>query len=463
MRFRLGLRGEIILALGLVFLLSAPLLATVTVQLSRRARALDRQHSATLTAQALGAAAAGRDAQSLQTLVDEFTQDARVRAVQISLPDGTRASAGTPRGQAAVRHGISGGGEVVFWPGPRKDKADASLQQLLTFYVGLTGAVVIGLAYVLLTLLIVRPLEQVVRSAQALARDRANVPVPERGPAELLRLATTFNDMADQLKRERLALQQRLAELERTTSELQSTQQRLVRGEKLATVGRLAAGIAHEIGNPLAAILGLVELLRGGDLPETQSQEFLARIQAETERIHGIIRDLLDFSRSDTGDEGAEQSADAGRVIKDALGLVTPQKRARGVDIDVDVEAQLPRVVGAETRLTQVVLNLLLNAVDAVGEVEAKGRIVLTAASHGDGLVRISVRDNGPGIESAIIEHIFEPFTTSKTVGRGTGLGLAVCHSLVEGMGGTIEATNCEDGGARFDVTLHAVADGPQS
>jgi len=457
MRFRLGLRGEIILALSLVFLLSAPLLATVTVELTRRAGAIEKHRLDTLSAQALSGAASRigpDDAHALRKLADDFADSPQVQGVRIVLHDGSRQSAGELRGEPEVRVALPSGTHVAMWPTPRSRASDASLQRLLTFYVGLTGVAVIVLAYVLLTLLIVRPLEQVVRSAQALAAHEAGVRVPEQGPAELLRLATSFNDMAEQLKRERLALQQRLAELERTTGQLQSTQQHLVHGEKLATVGRLAAGVAHEIGNPLAAILGLVELLRGGELPAQQQQEFLARIQTETERIHGIIRELLDYSRSDAAAESPEQSADVEQVLRDALGLVAPQKKARGVTIDVDIGAELPRVVGAETRLTQVVLNLVLNAVDAV---DGKGTVHVSASTGDDEHVQVSVRDDGPGIDPEILAHIFEPFTTSKAVGQGTGLGLAVCHSLVEGMGGTIEATNCEGGGARFDVTLRAV------
>lgn len=457
MRFRLGLRGEIILALSLVFLLSAPLLATVTVELTRRAGALEKQRLDTLSAQALAVAAArvppGNIAE-LQALAGAFADSPQVLGVRVVLPDGSQAAAGKLHGVPGVNYELPTGGHVQMWPTPRSRSSDRSLQRLLTFYVGLTGAVVIALAYVLLTLLIVRPIGQVVHSAQALANDEAGVPVPEQGPAELLRLATSFNTMADQLKRQRQALEQRLAELEATSDELSSAQQSLVRGEKLATVGRLAAGVAHEIGNPLAAILGLVELMRSGDLPADEQQEFLARIQGETERIHGIIRELLDYSRSDVTDDGPQQSADVAQVVRDALGLVAPQRKARGVEVDVELGDDLPRVVGAETRLTQVVLNLVLNAVDAI---EGEGRVKVSAVAHGDDGVRVSVTDDGPGIDAEILAHIFEPFTTSKAVGQGTGLGLAVCHSLVESMGGTIEATNCEGGGARFDVTLRAI------
>jgi C4-dicarboxylate-specific signal transduction histidine kinase len=257
--------------------------------------------------------------------------------------------------------------------------------------------------------------------------------------------------MASQLRAEREALVQRLRELERTTIELRSTQQQLIHGEKLASVGRLAAGVAHEIGNPLAAILGLVELLRAGGLSPEQAEEFLARVHGETERINRIIRDLLDFSRRDPKDEASASSADLAQVVAGAVQLVRPQKESKQVEIDVDVSADVGRVLGPEHRLTQVVLNLLLNAVDAL---EGKGRVRIEARRHGERECALTVSDDGPGLPPEVLAHLFEPFTTTKPPGKGTGLGLAVCHALVEGMGGTISAGNRLEGGARFEVRL---------
>src|SRR5262249_40112570 len=151
---------------------------------------------------------------------------------------------------------------------------------------------------------IVRPLEDLTRASERLAEGR-DASVPVRGAAESVRLALAFNDMQSELRSERTALQERLAELERTTAGLRAAQAWVVRREKLAAVGRLAAGVAHEIGNPISAILGLLELVKSGDLPAAEQQEFLRRIEKETQRIHGIIRDLLDFARGDAEDEAS--------------------------------------------------------------------------------------------------------------------------------------------------------------
>lgn len=413
---RVGLRAQIVLSLSVVFLLAMPLLVTVTVQLSRHAAEQHRRRIAEIVA------------------------------------DGTDSAPG-PRGRALSERlsRLATSGDAA--------ETEQRLQRMLILYVGMTWLAVIGLAYVLLTMLIVRPLEQVVRSSQSLASGTGVERLDEKGPAELHRLATTFNDMASQLRRERLALEQRLQELQRTTDALSVTQRHLARGEKLATVGRMAAGLAHEVGNPLSAILGMVELLRNQQLSPQEQAEFLARIQSETERIHGIIRDLLDFSRRDAAGDGEPQQADLSAVIEDAVALLSPQKAAKDIAVQVHIREGLPPVHGSRTRLTQVLLNLLLNAVDAL---DGRGAIVVEAQpspTTGDcPEVCLSVQDDGPGIAPEMLERLFEPFATSKPVGQGTGLGLAVSHSLIEGMGGEMTATNCPGGGARFEVRLRAAA-----
>jgi two-component system NtrC family sensor kinase len=243
-----------------------------------------------------------------------------------------------------------------------------------------------------------------------------------------------------------------LAELERTTLDLRNKEQQLIHGEKLASVGRLAAGVAHEIGNPIAAILGLLELLREGDLTAAQSGEFLGRAQRETERIHVIIRDLLDFARLAPSEGQALETSDLRQVIDDAVNLVRPQKDSKDIAIAVQIDPRTADVLGPRHRLTQIVLNLLLNAVDAL---EGKGRIDVCAQPSADGSgVCLSVMDSGPGIADEMQDKLFDPFTTTKPAGKGTGLGLAVTQAIVQGLGGSIAVHNREHGGACFEVQL---------
>jgi two-component system, NtrC family, sensor kinase len=336
-------------------------------------------------------------------------------------------------------------------------RARVPFTDILFFYLALTGLAVLLLSYVALTYLIVRPLERLTHSAEGLGAGGEHVFVREQGSAEAVRLAQTFNEMATLLRAERKRLVDRLAELESTTHELEHKEQQLIHGEKLASIGRLAAGIAHEIGNPLAAILGLVELLRAGGLSEAETKEFLERVHRETERINRIIGDLLDFARRDVDEIATTDSADLRDVIGDAVNLLRPQKESRDVQIVVSIAEDTPRVRGPQHRWTQVVLNLVLNALDALA---GKGRVEVRARRSDDAeQVILIVEDDGPGIAPEMLDTLFDPFTTTKAAGKGTGLGLAVTHAIVERMSGTITARNKSGGGALFEVRLRAARD----
>ncbi len=337
-------------------------------------------------------------------------------------------------------------------PAPQPSQGDSPRRTLFLFYLGLTAATVLLLTYVLLTYFIVRPIDRLRLASERLASGSLRTEVPVQGAAEVARLAATFNEMAAQLRQDRAALQERLEQLERTTAELTTAQEQLVRSARLAAVGRLSAGVAHEIGNPLAAIRGLLDLMELGDLGPDEEREFIARIQRETERIHRTIRDLLDFSRGEPGDhvDRVESSADLGEVVSDTVKLVDRQTRFRDIDLTLRLDDGLPRVKGDHERLRQLMLNLLFNAADALG---GRGRVEVRA-ENGAGAVLLTIEDDGPGIDEAILDQVFDPFVTTKPAGQGTGLGLAVCYTIVERLGGSIEAGNRAAGGAVFEVTL---------
>jgi signal transduction histidine kinase len=277
--------------------------------------------------------------------------------------------------------------------------------------------------------------------------------------------------MAESLIREEAKLLLKIEELTETTKRLTQAQAQLVRSERMASVGRLAAGVAHEIGNPIAAIMGMEELLLSGDLPPETQRDFLERMRKETERIHGVLRDLLDFARPEekaSPGSGVPEPADVASVVRDVVALVGPQKHFRAVRVEPDV-GDVPLVLLPAPRLTQVLLNLVLNAGAAVAAAKAAknesatdrgadkggGRLVVRAR-EAEGRVRIEVEDDGPGVAAAMRDRLFEPFATTKDVGEGTGLGLAVCRGLVESVGGEIALDGSYEGGARFVVKLPA-------
>jgi signal transduction histidine kinase len=375
-----------------------------------------------------------------------------VERVEIHVADGSPRTWGVIDGDPDATITTSSGVELRVWV-PASGRGDAARRSLFLFYLGLTAATVLLLTYVLLTYFIVRPIDRLRLASERLASGRLRTSVPVQGAAEVARLAATFNEMAAQLREDRAALKDRLEDLQRTTDELTAAQEQLVRSARLAAVGQLSAGVAHEIGNPLAAIRGLLDLMQTGDLDPEEEKEFVGRIQREAERIHHTIRDLLDFSRNEPSQEGRiEASADLSEVVSDTVKLIDRQSRFRDIDVALTLDEGLPRVRGDHERLRQLLLNLLFNAADALG---GKGRIEVRTW-NGGGVVHLIVEDDGPGIDGAIVEQVFDPFVTTKAPGQGTGLGLAVCHTIVERLGGSIEAVNREQGGATFEVRLPA-------
>ncbi len=314
----------------------------------------------------------------------------------------------------------------------------------------LSALAIAGLGALLLFRLVARPLDRLLAAASRLrASDRGDLPPLGEGGLALSRAAVAFERVAGALEEERGRLAAKVDELTGANRALAEARESLLRSEKLATVGRLAAGLAHEVGNPLGAIAGyadlaLARLPRGAD-PDLQ--DALARIAAAAARIDRTVRDLLDFARPAPA---AMAPVDLRAAVDAALRLARVQSRFRGVEVALDLPPDLPRVVADEHQLSQVFLNLLLNAGDAMG---GAGRVEIGACGDPGG-VAVEVRDSGPGIPPADLPRIFDPFFTTKDPGQGTGLGLAICHRIVEDAGGDIQGGNAEGGGARFKVRL---------
>ena len=238
--------------------------------------------------------------------------------------------------------------------------------------------------------------------------------------------------MARDLRADRKALEGRLAELESATRQLHSTQDQLIRSEKLASVGRLSAGIAHEIGNPLAAILGFVELLQTGDLPEPDEREFLRRVKNEVERIHRIIRELLDYSRAEPGAPAtrrARRPGPGGGGSRQARGPPEgPAWRHHRAPLCRQPE------LGARLRGRPAAAHPQL-AAQCRRCRERRWLNPDRAQTRPRTRSLLSISDSGTGIPEAMLGKLFEPFVTSKPPGKGTGLGLAVSHAIVSASG----------------------------
>ena len=298
---------------------------------------------------------------------------------------------------------------------------------------------------------VARPVERVLAAAEAIQADApGKLPLVGESGLGLDQAALAFERTAAELGEERVRLAAKIDELTRANRALEDARESLLRSEKLATVGRLAAGVAHEVGNPLGAISGYAEVARsrlppGGD---PQLADAVDRIASAAGRIDHTVRSLLDFARPATlelGPVSVQAALDA------ALELARVQARFRNVEVASRIPAGLPRVRGRDRELCQVFLNLLLNAADAM---EGRGGIAIDA-SEANGIVEITLADTGSGIASDDLPRVFDPFFSTKAPGSGSGLGLAITHSIVESFGGTIDAGNSEPRGAVFRLRLY--------
>jgi signal transduction histidine kinase len=319
------------------------------------------------------------------------------------------------------------------------------------------AAAVFGAAMLSLSRAVARPVDRLLGAAARLgtAGRPAPVDLPLLGDARgfaLSRAAIAFDRLATAFEEEHARLDQKVTELTAANGALAEARASLLRSEKLATVGRLAAGLAHEVGNPLGAISGYVELARTR-LPKDPNPDLvdaLARIEVAAQRIDRTVRDLLDFARPS---QVVLVPIDLGVAIDGALRLARVQPRFRNVEVACELAPGLPRVSADEHHLAQVLLNLLLNAGDAV---RGAGRVRLAARLEGNSAVLLTVEDSGAGIAPEDLPRIFDPFFTTKEPGEGTGLGLAICYRIMESFGGEISARNGEGGGALFELQLRA-------
>jgi len=233
----------------------------------------------------------------------------------------------------------------------------------------------------------------------------------------------------------------------RDISELQTIEHQMRQSDRLATVGQLAAGVAHEIGNPLTSISSLVQLLeRRMQRPENISK--LARIRVNIERITKIVHELVDFTRPQATDIQAVQIND---VIQSAVGLMSYDNRSQKIHIELDLNADLPRIKASPDKLHQVIVNLLVNAFDAMKE---QGDTIKIVTRDNLDTIIVEVRDNGGGMDPHVMDKIFEPFFTTKDVGKGTGLGLSVSHGIINSMQGKLRVESIVDEGATFLIEI---------
>ena len=308
-----------------------------------------------------------------------------------------------------------------------------------------------------------RPILQLVDSAQAISQMDLDRPVHiTDGSDEISRLARAFELMRESLKSahgEILKFTQTLeSKVEERSRQLQAAQQKLQTNDRLASLGTLAASVAHEINNPVAGVLNLSMLmqriLRDDGIPAGRVPEFrkyLSQVTNETSRVGHIVSDLLSFSRRG---KPQRSPADLNRLVKTTVSLVDHKLKLANITLDLKLAENLPGVHCDGGQIQQVVLNLVLNAAESM-QSRGSGVVTVVTAPGDDGQsVKLSVRDTGEGIPTEILPRIFDPFFTTKSDGKGVGLGLAVSYGIVHAHNGEIEAKSVVGKGTIFTVSL---------
>jgi two-component system NtrC family sensor kinase len=319
-------------------------------------------------------------------------------------------------------------------------------------------ALTIGL---LLQRLIYVPLKDLEAGAKDVAGGKLDQAIPVRSIDEFGLVAGSFNQMTAALNQSRQEMRELVQTLEHKvaerTQELLAAKAEVAQGEKLASIGVLASGIAHELNNPLTGVLTFTSLMRKKAPDGSEDAEDLDLVIRETKRCASIIKRLLDFAREKVPVKGFF-SLD--RVIEDTVRFVERPASLQQVEISIDLDPGLPQIWGDADLIKQVILNLLVNAqqaIDGKGNITVRSRPCAGVASTGSeavSMVEIAVIDTGCGIPQANLQRIFDPFFTSKEVGKGTGLGLSVSYGIVKAHGGKITVESVIGTGTTFRIYL---------
>jgi two-component system NtrC family sensor kinase len=300
---------------------------------------------------------------------------------------------------------------------------------------------------------IINPLQKMVIATQEIAKGDLSHKVEVNSKDEIGYLADSFNQMTADLK----TANQKLIEwgktlekkVEERTKELREMQEHLIQSEKLASLGKLAAGIAHEINNPLGGILIYSHLLLEDTSKKSHHYENLKKIVKETSRCKDIVRGLLEFARPK---EPEMTLININNAVDRSLAIVEGQTIFQNITLDKTYASELPKIVADESQLQQVFMNIIINAAEAM---DGKGILSLNTSMNTDRThIEIKISDTGHGIKEENKKRLFEPFFSTKEVGKGTGLGLAISYSIIQKHQGTIEVESQEGKGSAFTIKL---------
>ena len=337
----------------------------------------------------------------------------------------------------------------------------ATFQRIVVLFTISTAFAFIIIGSLLLTRYLVKPLERLIKATEDITEGYFPQNLESTGRNEIGALSASLSRMADRLREDKKQIEQYVQSLEESNRQLKKAQDEVLRSEKLVSVGKLAAGVAHEIGNPIGIILGYIELLRHDMNQQKENLDTLKRIESEIMRIDKIIRELLCFSHPR---KVSLHPIQVNPLIKETASLISHQKTFRSIELELKLQEKLPLILADEQQFQQVMINLFINAMDAMPN---GGKLTITSAQQSDVTnkshtppnlsgVKITVRDTGRGITKEHLNRIFDPFYTTKDPGKGTGLGLSVCLRIIESFGGTLSVASSPDKGTTFTTTLPA-------
>ena len=324
------------------------------------------------------------------------------------------------------------------------------------FAVAIFGIVLAFLVVVFVTSRITRPLATLGMATEKIAQGNLMYEVPVESDDELGRLASAFNDMTRALKASNEEIVRRSEDLEKANRELKETQAQLIQTEKLSSLGQLAAGVAHELNNPLTGIMTFSHLLLKS-IKDESARSDLEIIVRETTRCKEIIKGVLDFSRETSPQQRLVSIND---IITRTLALLERQWLFHNIRLEKRLEAQLPEIWADDNQIQQVIMNIALNAAEAMN---GDGTLTLSSALNGGGdSVEVRIADTGPGIPPEHLSKIFDPFFTTKDPQKGTGLGLSISYGIIQKHRGTIEVASEPGTGSTFIIRLplHAALTG---
>ncbi len=336
------------------------------------------------------------------------------------------------------------GGLGIVLPLERVYQALRNSQRIFLIYLFINLIILTFIGIHRISKLYLQPLARLAKRAEDYKEDDDLIFAVRKEDNELNRLSKSLNIMLKRISADKEKLRSTVLSLEKANIELKKAQKEIIRAEKLASVGRLSAGIAHEIGNPIGIVIGYLELLKQADITEKEKKEYIQRTEEEIERINTIIRQLLEVSRPSNAGRTAVAVHD---LIHDTADVLRVQPLMSSINLSLSLDAGVHTVWADPNQLRQVFLNLIINAADAItgGNKEAGGQLNISTRLKNDGnlaaqrssaILEISFADDGPGIAEESLGNIFDPFFTTKDPGKGTGLGLAVSFMIVESLGG---------------------------